>query len=86
MRSLIIGGTSLIFIAFSDEVPGSKSSIELEGKVEAHHNLGIAYLVLNNRDLALKEYEILKDLDPEIAEKLLNQLYICFFSHLVKES
>jgi tetratricopeptide (TPR) repeat protein len=41
----------------------------------AHHNLGLASLALNDRDSALEQYEILKNLDTEMANKLFNAIY-----------
>ncbi|MBI4834092.1 MAG: tetratricopeptide repeat protein [Planctomycetes bacterium] len=40
--------------------------------IEAHNNLGIAYLLSGNRDKALAEYNILKSLNKELADKLYN--------------
>ena len=37
---------------------------------EAHYNLRKAYLMVGNRGLALKEYEILKAMNPDLAERL----------------
>ncbi len=34
---------------------------------EAHYNLGVVYLQLNDRGSALEEYKILKKLDTEMA-------------------
>ncbi|MGQ9746809.1 MAG: trypsin-like peptidase domain-containing protein [Candidatus Caldatribacteriaceae bacterium] len=42
---------------------------------EAHYNLGVAYLLLNDRDSALEQYKILKNLDPEMADELFNLIY-----------
>jgi hypothetical protein len=42
---------------------------------EIHYNLGTAYLMLNDRGLALEQYKILKDLDTEKANKLFNLIY-----------
>ncbi len=41
----------------------------------AHYNLGVAYLSINDRVSALEEYKILKDRDPNLAEKLFNLIY-----------
>ncbi|MBI5665457.1 MAG: tetratricopeptide repeat protein, partial [Nitrospirae bacterium] len=40
----------------------------------AHYNIAISSLRLNDRESALKEYEILKGLDPQIAEKLQSEI------------
>jgi tetratricopeptide (TPR) repeat protein len=37
---------------------------------EGHYNLGKAHLYLHNRSAALQEYEILKTLDPRLANDL----------------
>jgi clan AA aspartic protease (TIGR02281 family) len=37
---------------------------------EAHYNLGITYLALHNKEAAIKEYEILKTLNEELANLL----------------
>jgi len=42
---------------------------------KAHYNLGIIYLVLNDRGSALEQYKILKTLDPEMANQLFNLIY-----------
>jgi tetratricopeptide (TPR) repeat protein len=38
----------------------------------AHYNLGEVYLGLNDRNAAMEEYDILKNLDPQKADVLLN--------------
>lgn len=40
-----------------------------------HYYLGLVYLGLTDRDSALEEYKILKDLDPELANDLFNLIY-----------
>ena len=42
---------------------------------EAHYNLGVAYLQLNDRDSAIEQYKILKKLDTERANRLFNLIY-----------
>ncbi len=39
---------------------------------QAHYNLGIVYVLFYERDSALEQYEILKNLDSEQANKLYN--------------
>ncbi len=41
----------------------------------AHYYLGRAYVDLNDRDSALEQCEILKSIDPEMANKLFNEIY-----------
>jgi len=43
--------------------------------VEAHYGLGVTYLLLNDRGAALDEYKILRELNPELANKLFNLIY-----------
>jgi protein O-mannosyl-transferase len=40
----------------------------------AHKNLGVAYLVTGDKNSALAEYNILKSLNPQLADELLNQI------------
>ncbi len=42
---------------------------------DAHNDLGLAYLGLNDRGSALEQYKILKKLDTEQANKLFNFIY-----------
>jgi len=44
------------------------------GLAITHYNLGLAYLSLGDRDSALREYDILKDLDEKWAEILFQLL------------
>ena len=40
-----------------------------------HYYLGTSYLLLNDRDSALEQYEILKNLDPYLANLLFVEIY-----------
>jgi len=52
-----------------------KRTIEIEPEhAEAHHILGILYLNSGDRNSALEEYKILKNLDEELAKELLKFL------------
>ena len=42
---------------------------------EAHHILGLMYLLAGNKASALEEYKILKDLDRVLANELFNRIY-----------
>jgi len=42
--------------------------------LEAHYNLGNASLMIGNRGLALKEYQILKTMNPGLANILYQKL------------
>ena len=55
-----------------DAVDAYKEAIGINrGNLKAHFNLGFSYSLLGNRSLAMEEYNILKDLDQNRAEKLL---------------
>ncbi len=41
---------------------------------EAHNNLGLAYLAIGDKNSAIAEYNILKSWNPQLADKLLNQI------------
>lgn len=41
----------------------------------SHYNLALTCLALKQRDCALEQYSILKDLNPEFAKQLFNQIY-----------
>ena len=42
---------------------------------EAHNNLGIAYLGVGNKNTAIEQYKILKNLDMDFAAKLLSFIH-----------
>ena len=42
----------------------------------AHYDLGMTYLLLDNSDSALDQYNILKDLNKDLANKLFNDIGI----------
>jgi len=41
----------------------------------AHYNLGVIYILIGDRNSALKEYKILKELDIDLANKLFDSIY-----------
>ena len=41
---------------------------------EAHYNLGVAYVLSNDRNSALEQYKILKELDTELANELFDEI------------
>ena len=56
-----------------EEIETYKQEVEKNpDDAEAHFNLGVAYLLLNDRGSALEQYEILKSLDSELANVLFN--------------
>lgn len=60
---------------YKEAVEASKQAIRINPDyAEAHYGLGIYYILSKDRDSALEEYKILKDLDPELANKLFNMI------------
>jgi Flp pilus assembly protein TadD len=52
-----------------------KQAIKLRPDLaEAHHNLGCAYLAIGDKNSAMAEYNILKSLNSQFADKLLSQI------------
>jgi len=43
--------------------------------MDAHYNLGVAYLNVRDKSSALDQYKILKDLDKDSANELFNLIY-----------
>ena len=43
---------------------------------EAHYNLAITYLILKDKDAALREYNVLKNIDQERAIRLFDLIQI----------
>jgi tetratricopeptide (TPR) repeat protein len=61
---------------YQDAVEPYKQAIRIKPDfVLAHYNLGVAYLVTGDKGSALEEYKILKTLDAEKANELLNLIY-----------
>jgi tetratricopeptide (TPR) repeat protein len=58
---------------YKEAIEAFKKAIRIDPDYAwAHYNLGVAYLILNDRGSALEQYEILKPLDSELANKLFN--------------
>jgi tetratricopeptide (TPR) repeat protein len=58
---------------YKEEIESCKQAIRLDpDNAEAHFNLGIAYLCLEDNGSALEQYKILKKLDTERANRLFN--------------
>jgi Tfp pilus assembly protein PilF len=52
-----------------------KSTIKLDPNfAEAHFGLGMAYSAIGDKQAALKEYRIIKKLDPRLAQQLLSNI------------
>ncbi|MCK5287152.1 MAG: tetratricopeptide repeat protein, partial [Thermodesulfovibrionia bacterium] len=61
---------------YKEAVDTLKQAIRVNpNNAEAHYNLGFAYLMLNDKSSAINEYEILKNLDTEFANKLFRKIH-----------
>ena len=71
VRILIIFSTLIFASGTKDAVESFKQAPRINpDNADAHHNLGIAYLLIRDRNSALNEYKILKDLDIDLANEL----------------
>jgi len=60
---------------YRDAIEAFKSAIKLKPDyIDAHLCLGVVYLKVNDKASALEEYEILKTLNAELAEKFFNMI------------
>ena len=58
-----------------EAIESCKQAIEIDPDfADAHYNLGLSSFYLNDKATALKQYEILKSLDSELANKLSNYI------------
>ena len=61
---------------YTEAIEANKQAIRIKPDYAiAHSNLGEAYFELGDKDSALAEYKILKDLDKDLANKLFNLIY-----------
>ena len=61
---------------YQKSIDAFKQAIRIKpDDVSVHYALGIIYTLKNDTDFALDEYEILKELDKEKANKLFNMIY-----------
>jgi len=61
---------------FGEAAEAFKQAIRLKPEFgRAYYNLALAYLALNDRDSALEQYNLLKTIDPDRADKLYTVIY-----------
>jgi Tfp pilus assembly protein PilF len=61
---------------FEDAISHFRKSIQMrQDYAEAHHYLGLAYFYTNKKSMAIEQYEILRSLDVQLANKLYNVIY-----------
>ena len=61
---------------YHEAIEACKEAIRIDPDYAwAHYNLGLTYLKTGNKDGAQKQYEILKDLDRDSADKLLKAIH-----------
>jgi TonB family protein len=72
-----LGEVYLELEQYSDAITEFKEALRLsdgQGKAHSHYHLGLAYLRSGNRKAALKEYELLKKINSELANQLLQEI------------
>ena len=61
---------------YGKAVTALKRATELDThNAVAHYNLGFAYLISNDKNSAINEYEILKNIDTELANELFREIH-----------
>jgi len=61
---------------YKDSIECCKRAIRINPDyAKAHYGLGATYLEVGEKGMALEEYKILKDLDPQLAKDLFNLIY-----------
>jgi len=61
---------------YKDAIEAIKQAIRIEpDDAETLYNLGVTYILIGDRNLALNEYEILKELDINLANELFDLIY-----------
>ena len=61
-----------MYFGYDFEVKPKEEKVSLKPHyAEAHHILGFVYLNIGNKKAAIKQHEILKDLDKDLANELL---------------
>ena len=60
---------------YEEAIEPYKQAIKINpDSASAYFRLGAAYASSNDRDSAIEQYEILKSLDPELANELFNRI------------
>jgi protein O-mannosyl-transferase len=60
---------------YNEAIDAFKQAVKIEpDSAGTYYNLGRAYLAIGDKNSALAEYNILKSLSPQLADKLLNQI------------
>ena len=58
---------------YQESIQAFQQAIQIKPDfIDAHSGLGFSYLKAGDKDSALKQYEILKSIDPQKANTLLN--------------
>jgi tetratricopeptide (TPR) repeat protein len=71
-----LGKAYLDLKMYKEAIDAFKQAIRINTDyAEAHFNLGVAYHYSNDRNSALEQYEILKNLDPYLANLLFVEIY-----------
>ncbi len=60
---------------YEEAIESYKQAIRIDPDyADAHSNLGLAYHYSNDRNSALEQYKILKELDTELANELFDEI------------
>lgn len=63
---------------YQEAVDAFKQAIEINpDDAKLHYFIGNVYILLNDKDSALKKYEILKYLDTQLANELFQKIIKC---------
>jgi tetratricopeptide (TPR) repeat protein len=62
--------------SYYEAIKALRRALQIEPKYpHAHYSLGLVYIDLRDKVLALEEYEVLKDMAPDIADHLLDKIH-----------
>jgi tetratricopeptide (TPR) repeat protein len=68
--------------SYAEAVKSCKKAVQIKPEYpHAHYSLGLVYLDLRDRDRAMEEQQILKDLDPTMAVQLLDAIHREFLTN-----
>ena len=71
-----MGGISFSYHLYKDAIEAFKQAIRIDpDNVDAHYGLGVYYSLIEDKSSALNEYKILKELDIDTANELLDMIY-----------
>lgn len=77
LANLYLGDTYFKLARYNEAIEAYKQAIQIEPDFSenAHYGLGLAYLEIKDRSMAIEQYKILKNLDVEKANTLSDLIY-----------